>query len=240
MSAVDKKKLVIYTPDTRGVTVSPYGKGNMKIGLECFTFSRLPGLPTALALGEEKKTFPLHHGTCPGATEECLSICYARRPVEEQGAVYEMWTRNSNTEYVPPIPDECKYLRIHVSGDFSSVEYIQNWIHRLTERPDVKAWAYTRSWRVPEFARALKDLHDLPNIQLFASMDPSTRELPPAGWRRAWIEGDHRLHPRTEYTQRAITTPSLICPEETKRRANCIECGYCLIGNKSDVTFIRH
>jgi len=104
---------------------------------------------------------------------------------------------------VPPIPEECKLLRIHVSGDFDTVAYIHEWARRLIERPDVTAWAYTRSWRVPELLLALEILRTLPNVQLFASMDPSCADLPPQGWRRAWIWRDV---PKTF----ALTTPGRV------------------------------
>jgi hypothetical protein len=90
-------------------------------------------------------------------------------------------------------------------------------------------------------------------VQLFASMDKSCEELPPAGWRRAWIDGDERadlawfedgegkVKVRTEHNR--ITedgTPSYVCPEETGRQPNCEACGYCLRGKRGDVTFLQH
>ena len=248
-----KRYLRMYVPDTRGVTLEPrYGKGNLKIGLEVFTYSRLPGLPGRFALGlpNEQETAThtdriLHSGTCPGATTECQAICYARRPVVEQGLVHAMWQRNSLAEDVPPIPDEAKYLRLHVSGDFTSETYIENWTRRLTERPDVLMWAYTRSWRVTGLQLALEELRALPNVQLFASMDESTPELPLIGWRRAWIDGDSRAkHEGMQHTmdnwRTFDSTPSYTCPEETGRKPNCVSCNYCIKGTRGDVTFLRH
>lgn len=253
ITAEDKaKQLVVYIPDTRGVTVSRYGRGNLKIGLDgVFTYSRLPGKAHALGIPADSGW----SGTCPGATDECQSICYAARPVEEMGAVATMWLRNSMTDEVPPIPAECKLLRLHVSGDFDSVDYIKNWHLRLLNRPDVHAWVYTRSWRVPSLLPALELLRALPNLQMFASMDVSTPELPPAGWRRAWIDGDPRAGepiniashtPAAEriHSMQLLRTgddvKTLICPEETKAVANCEECRYCIDGQRNDVTFLKH
>src|SRR3990167_5992196 len=225
------KLLTLYLPDTRGVQISPYGYGNAKIGHSVFTYSRLPGHPNSRALGlPEEYT---RRGTCPGATLECQSICYAARPVAEQGVVYEMWRRNSDYESVPPIPDDCKLLRTHVSGDFTTVDYIEGWIVRLKERPDVTAWAYTRSWRVPELLPALERLRVLPNIQLFASMDSSTKDLPPTGWRRAWIDGDHRGNKFGHAASIRSTfddSRTYVCPEETGDKPNCKSCRYCFDG----------
>ncbi len=236
--------LVVHLPDTRGITISHYGKGNAKIGADVFTYSRLAGQYELL-------------GTCPGSTPECEEICYAKRI---KGIVSEIYRQNSRTDDVPTIPDECQLLRIHVSGDFNTPAYISNWVDRLTARPDVTAWAYTRSWRVPHLLANLEQLRDLPNMQLFASMDVSTVEMPPAGWRIAWIDGDPRAgrvravsaHENDstligedgfidfdlQYTQTG--TKAVICPEETGTARDCIDCGFCMVGQRNDVIFLKH
>lgn len=255
------RQLVVYIPDTRGVTVSRFGRGNLKIGLDgVYTYSRLPGHNDRDALGStdqqhfrDSSTQNPLVGTCPGATKECQAICYAARPVSEDGAVYRMWRENSETEDVPTeLPHDAKLIRIHVSGDFSSVGYIHGWWNLAAQYPWVKFWAYTRSWRVPDLLPALEDLRALPNVQLFASMDVSTPDLPPEGWRRAWIDGDPRAgepvlmeaHGLTVLSQHNFVTVdgkrSYICPEETKRRTNCEECRYCIDGKRNDVTFLKH
>lgn len=259
--SVITKPLTVYLPDTRGVVVSPFGKGNLKIGPGVYTYSRLPGLPSHPALGlvtggnlwDGRKR---DSGTCPGASEECQAICYAARPVAEDGAVAEMWAANSQTADVPALPDDATLLRLHVSGDFDSYDYIVNWIARMVERPDVTMWVYTRSWRIPELLPALEQLRALPNVQMFASMDVSVPEEAPAGWRRAWIDGDPRAgivhsiraHDTLAEGFRAFETQptqangikALICPEETKHVANCEECGFCFKGQRNDVVFLKH
>ena len=234
--------LIVYLPDSRGVEISRYGFGNLKLGLGVFTYSRIAG-------GDNRFG---SDGTCPGATDECEAICYAKRI---GGPTREVYARNSRTCDVPPIPDECKILRIHISGDFDSVAYIDNWITRLTERPDVTCWAYTRSWRVAELVPALERLRALPNVQLFASLDPSCQELPPAGWRRAWIwreqpknqwpkESRLKFHQGRNFSEHNAVacdgTPGYVCPEETGRKPDCLRCGYCFEGQKHDVVFLEH
>ena len=250
------KPLVVYLPDTRGVVLSRYGLGNLKIGPTVYTYSRLPGHPTHPTLGSRMGNgdFWLRFGTCPGATPECERICYAAWPVAEAGPVARIWTNNAISG-VPTIPDDAKLLRLHVGGDFDSVVYIKNWIARLAERPDVACWGYTRSWRVPGLLPALEELRALPNVQLFASMDKSHTDEPPAGWRRAWTDGDPRggnpyaihahsekaemfRHFETQHTGSGVKT--LICPEETKAVKNCEECGFCFAGPRNDVTFLVH
>ncbi len=251
---LDKQKfLTVYIPDTRGVQPLRYGRGNLKIGLDgVYTYSRLPGDPQFAALGGQSHNTP--NGTCPGATTECQAICYAARPVAEKGLVRQMWTNNSASEVVPPIPEDCKLLRIHISGDFTTVTYIYQWVDRLRERPDVRAWAYTRSWRVRTLLGPLETLRALPNMQLFASMDQSHTDEPPVGWRRAWIRGDERLSRRelkwvrpglgVRYSLALDVTHDRVssyrCPEQTGAKENCEACRYCFDGQRHDVTFYPH
>jgi hypothetical protein len=206
-----KKGIEVYLPDTRGVSISRYGKGNTKLGPNVFTYSRLPGRDM----------------TCPGATDACEAFCYAKRVA---GPVEQVWAGNGMSD-VPPIPDECALLRLHVGGDFDDVAYIDQWVSRLRERPDVQAWVYTRSWRVASLLPALERLRALPNVQMFASVDLDS-ELPPAGWRRAWLNDDERRHDDDVVTY--------VCPEETGDKSSCEACHYCISGQKHDVTFIRH
>lgn len=263
------KPLTFYIPDTRKVVRSNYGLGNLKIGPDVFTYSRLPGRPRKQALGlvdsrpiqdiaaDDPTWGVADHwpGTCPGSTPECERICYAARVTEEMGDVASMWLRNTMTDAVPPIPEEAKILRFHVSGDFNSVTYVSNWITRISARPDVQVWGYTRSWRVPELLQHLENLRALPNVQLFASMDKSTPEMPPDGWRRAWIDGDPRageVYKILAHTDKAAMfkhfevqdtgdhVKTLICPEETFAAKDCQECGFCFAGPRNDVTFLEH
>lgn len=263
--------LTIYLPDTRGVEISRYGRGNLKLGPRVFTYSRPAGNPTRRhisAMGLDTLATTL--GTCPGSTDECEAICYAKRI---QGPVFDLYTQNMRDD-VPELPVECELLRLHVSGDFDTVAYIENWITQLQRRPDVVTWAYTRSWRVPELVSALECLRALPNMQLFASMDPSCEDSPPTGWRRAWIDrtwDSAILHPerkletrlmyglygRGRYVQSPFErvksgdsydnttvvsdgTPSYVCPEETGRKVDCESCRYCFDGKRNDVTFLEH
>lgn len=218
--------------------------GNLKLGPDVVSYSRLPGRPSP------------HGGTCPGATPECLSICYAFRI---DGIVRQVYEQNSQTALLPrPLPEGTKYVRIHVSGDFDTIQYIEEWISLAEQNPAVRFWAYSRSWRVPELLPALERLRALPNVQIFASMDSSDDEQPDDDlfhdnyWRRAWLSTDERSgfpaltgfdeFPNAKF-ERARTDDgviSLTCPEESGLQPDCQTCGYCLLGQKGDVTFIVH
>lgn len=201
--------LIVYLQDSRDVEISRFGKGNNKIGESIYTFSRLPRRDG---------------GTCPGSTPWCERFCYAQHV---DGLVRDVWRINTQREIPPEIPADCRLLRLHVSGDFTTELYIERWRDRLLERPDVRMWTYTRSWRIPRLLQYLERLRTLPNVQVFASMDESTLELPPIGWRVAWIKGDP--------LQRGY-----VCPEETGRKRDCESCRFCFLGTKGDVVFLRH
>jgi len=202
-----RSKLEVFLPDTRGVTISRWGKGNLKIGPNVVTYSKIADV------------------TCPGATSWCREHCYAKRIGEPVASVHL-----TNTELgclVPELPIGTRLVRMHVSGDFDTVQYIQRWTQLAAWNLGVTFWAYTRSWRVPELLPDLEKLRAMPNVQLFASMDESTKDEPPAGWRKAWIEGDPRAK-------------GLVCPEERGKVENCEECGHCFKPRRPDVIFLRH
>lgn len=253
--------LTIRLPDTRGVIISRWGTGNEKLGTDgVYTYSRLPGSPDGrFAAASYKAGFAPNTsiGTCPGSTEACETICYAKRVVNT--AVWDVWKRNSDSETLPweddPLPADAKIVRIHVSGDFTTQSYIEAWIALATRRSEVLFFGYTRSWNVPQLLPGLERFRALPNVQLFASMD-GDMELPPEGWRRAWLEDDIRAisggGPGDEqglefflgegiHNFKAVDgEPVYVCPEETGRKPNCQACGYCIRGTSGDVVFLVH
>jgi len=184
-------------------------RGNPKTGSSVLTYSRAPGV------------------TCPGSSEWCAAECYAKQSMAQYANTRNQWTLNAETDAIPVIPKGEKLLRIHVSGDFDTPAYVMGWYFALKNRPDVTAWAYTRSWTVPAMLKSLEKLRSLPNVQLFASVDASMVASVPDGWRIAFIVGDDRFK-------------GLTCPEQTGDKADCVSCGYCFKGKRNNVAFITH
>ena len=172
--------------------------------------------------------------TCPGASDWCRGKdaerppCYADRMAQRRATNARSWAANDG-DAIPPIPEDATLIRYTVSGDLSSVAHIRALRSRLLERPTVRLWAYTRSWRVKALRRELnrlrRDCGD--RVQIFASMDRSIAERPPRGWRVAWLSDDDRAQ-------------GYACPEQDGRRPSCIACGYCFRGRKGDVVFTIH
>ena len=189
--------LTVHPIEDRRSLVSPWGKGNSKIGPGIYTYSKLPGRQS---------------GTCPGSSAECEMICYAKRVIMNK-PVWELWERNTvRGENLPDLPNDAKIVRFHISGDFDTWQYTRAWVMMCEDIPDVQFFGYTRSWRVPELLPMLEKLRALPNVELWASLDKSMIDLPPAGWRRAWLEGDPRIVQQGK-SYLVEGTPAIICPE---------------------------
>ena len=46
---------------------------------------------------------------------------------------------------VPELPEKCKALRIHASGDFYNQKYFDMWLDIARRNPSVEMWAFTKS-----------------------------------------------------------------------------------------------
>lgn len=220
-----RNELEVFLPDTRGVFISRWTKGNLKLGPSVYCYSRLPGRPE-------------DGGTCPGA-KECLEYCYSLRIRATTPLVWRVYKENTlNGPSLPSLPDEADLVRIHVTGDFDTIPYIESWIKLIKEHPDAAFWSYTRSWRVPELLPALERLRAYRNVQLFASMDRTSEDLPPPSWRRAYVAAPGLILKNLNPIVRGRR--AYVCPEEINRKASCEECGYCWAGRKHAVVFLQH
>lgn len=160
--------------------------------------------------------------TCPGASKECEAFCYAKK-----GNYHRFGLQRKYGEGTLNIPAKLRpIVRIHASGDFETVEYIEYWIQTVRKHPDTKFWAYTRSWNVPSLLPSLETLRSEPNIQLFASTDTSMPN-PPADWRIAYVETDTRF-------------TGMECLEQNGKMPDCKACGYCFRKPKGNVKFLMH
>lgn len=196
--------------------VPSIGRGNIKVG-PIPTFS----LPSRFS--------------CPGASSWCRMHCYAARFERIWPNCRLAYSRNLmltlNTprfvrEMLRAIPSNLPVLRIHVSGDFYASEYINAWFRIAHKRPSTTFWAYTRSWSISSLLEPLEELRDLPNVQLFASVDPGMPD-PPVGWRVAYIKDDLRAK-------------GVSCLHQEGKAASCFNCRYCFRPGKGDVVFRLH
>jgi hypothetical protein len=168
--------------------------------------------------------------TCPGASPWCRELMPDGRPrCYAEGKAYNRYSNLQQKYSTNPMEFPKRFhpqARIHVSGDFDSVEYIDLWIQKIQDNPSTNFWAYTRSWNVPYLLPKLEELRALPNMQLFASTDVSM-PTPPAHWRVAYIVGDTRFR-------------GMPCLEQTGKMPDCQTCGYCFNKPAGNVGFLEH
>ena len=184
--------------------------------------------------------------SCPGASVECAAFCYAKkgqmRMVHARGIYHANWEEAEKPTFVEDMlaaidKTKTKVFRIHVSGDFYSKGYIWKWLQIIDAMKDVKFFAYTRSWDVPDLLPALERLRSLPNMELFASVDPSMGD-PPKYWRVAYMEGDSRF--RKGLSIAPNQTAGIKCPEQAGTMPDCGACGYCFRKKRGNVEFKLH
>jgi hypothetical protein len=143
--------------------------------------------------------------TCPGATEFCEKICYALHGyIQFQEYIYFL-----NWAYIRLFPERffkavtqaklSPVFRIHVGGDFFSLEYLELWMRIIEARPDVRFFTYTRNWQngngriAKRYIGPLRELSRMENMRLVLSADQGTgvppKRLVPAAI-RAWLAYD--------------------------------------------------
>ena len=183
--------------------------------------------------------------SCPGASELCKEACYARKHRFGYAVVRRRlqwnWRQCLRDDFVERMVSEIRsrgvlVLRVHVSGDFWSVEYVERWLEIMRQAPRVRFYAYTRSWRIPSLAAALEKLAALSCMRLWYSTDDECGSPAniPANVRLAYLQTSDAPAPSAVdllfRVRRLRKLPALpvICPSETPAgHASQITCGAC-------------
>jgi len=107
---------------------------------------------------------------------DCHKSCYAMKAYRLYPACKNAWDRNfdiaKSGEFKPLIINQLSVakkvstVRIHVSGDFFSQEYINNWCEIIKTYPNFKFYTYTKVMSLFDFD-ALKNI---PNMNLINSI----------------------------------------------------------------------
>lgn len=168
--------------------------------------------------------------TCPGKTPFCERHCYGLRGNFNLPNVTEANERRLDAslrqDFVDIIVGEIRQVkapsfRLHVIGDFYSVEYIEKWIDIANQIPSIVFFGSTRSWRCDFLAVAIKRFRDLENVCMKASVDLTDTRYPHScGWRVWSVEGE-----------------GLTCPHDEGKVANCLACTRCWTKKDLDVSF---
>lgn len=134
-----------------------FGKGNKKLSKDIWTFS-LPAGRTcpgankcksmAVQMGNKRKIVdgPKTEFRCFAASQEVLygNVYEARK--HNLDALKAAGDSDSMAELISnSLPKRAKYVRIHVSGDFYSQEYLDAWCKVARKHPTITFYAYTKS-----------------------------------------------------------------------------------------------
>ena len=103
-------------------------------------------------------------------------------------------------------------VRLHVLGDFFSVDYVDFWANALRAYPALRIFGYTH--RRGDIGRAIK------------------RKLQNS---RAWI----RFSDKGGDMSANVGGEGILCPEQTGKTASCLTCGLCWTTRKA-ISFIEH
>lgn len=168
--------------------------------------------------------------TCPGKTPFCERFCFGLHGNFKLLNVKEANDRRLDAtlrpDFVDTIIKEIRKVnppafRLHVVGDFYSVEYIEKWIDIALELEVVIFFGSTRSWRCEFLSKTLKSFRDLKNVYIKASVDLSDPlGVPNCGWRTWSVEGE-----------------GIPCPHDAGLVANCTACRRCWTVKDFDLKF---
>ena len=137
--------------------------------------------------------------TCPYATEQCKTSCYAKKAERQYKQVLPCRQRNLGETRKSSFIDDMEqaigyytglpknrnkqaYFRIHESGDFYNLSYVYKWIEIAQRLPDVIFTAYTKSVKFIDIANkhipknlvirySIWDDTDLKDVQLAQKLE---------------------------------------------------------------------
>lgn len=122
----------------------------------------------------------------------CMEHCYAQRNNFLLPSVLKSLAWRLKQSQLPGFASQMitevqhfEFFRIHASGDFYSIAYINAWDRIIQGCPDTKFRTTTRR---DDFTKPLKALHELPNMIVRESLDP-TRSTPRMGLPVAALTG---------------------------------------------------
>ncbi len=203
-------------------------------------------------LGPDILTWSIDHASCLGKTAVCDKVCYVKDYMKRYNAVESAYKvraiRSMEADFVPRVQLEiiksgCSLVRIHVCGDFYSLQYLQKWIDIATALPNVRFNCFTRVWILPQFEAKLAEFGALSNVSLSLSLDSDNVKIPVPealkGVRKAYLSlNDSDLPPsdaficfRNDRKQVLYKLNGVrICPHEygTARKYLNVKCSKCL------------
>jgi len=112
-------------------------------------------------------------------------------------------------------------VRLHVLGDFYSVDYVKFWEKCLAKFPGLAIWGYT---------------HWHPNTPIGDEIN----RIRTAQWDRFSVRYSDYIQDVLSANSEEVADKGVICPEQTGKAKSCADCGLCWAMKKQPVIFKTH
>ena len=115
-------------------------------------------------------------------------------------------------------------IRLHILGDFYSVEYVEFWRSMLAMHPALHIYGYTAHYNNP-IQRAIKSIRIRYGSRFWVRYSRNDKSS--------------LIDIFASQAEKALETNAIVCPEQTGRAKSCLDCGLCWSVNKT-IAFIDH
>jgi len=210
-----------------------------------------------LPLGNSKLGKMVHHWSLPAneivcvmATALCASLCYAKKGRYRGKRVKDSYDENYQLSLEPKFGGLMvgliralfvRVVRIHASGEFYSIPYINKWTSIVRRSPNATFYCYTRCWQDKNMLPHLVELAGEPNFHMWWSCDKETGPPPYVkGVRSAYLKTGNNDDPwfevdlyfrdayRTKGVMKFGNDRTLVCPSENGvTKTTCSQCQLC-------------
>lgn len=203
-------------PAKRVKRVLKEGKNSRKLG-NLFTKGVWAGMPIFMLTLQER-------ATCPRTCKE-WAWCYgnnmpfAERIHDDGTLTRRLWGELAALAVEFP---NGFVVRLHVLGDFFSVDYVQFWADALDDFPPLRIFGFT--------ARRPNDPIGAALIRLVAAREER--------FMLRFSGAGYETH-CSEVVEKVEQATGLVCPAELEPNRSCATCGLCASSDKT-ITFIRH
>jgi len=171
--------------------------------------------------------------TCPNATDLCKRYCYAKKAeiyhnpfISRLDNTFSSIKNTFIEDIIKVISKKnCKYLRIHESGDFYSQQYLEKWFEICKRFPNITFLCYTQMYNL--------NWNGIPsNLIRYWSIWPDSKGVPKEGLKAYVIDNGKGKIP-------SIQLPEAIHHCHKGKTLTCENCLYCFNGN-GNVAFKIH
>jgi len=184
--------------------------------------------------------------------ESCKKSCYATKSYKQYPNVKNLWDKNFDnnliqlekdlTVQLKQIRKQKEYkrvIRIHQSGDFYSVDYINLWA-KLAKRFDtVLFYGYTKVMDYSNgFNKAINGLKDLDNVNIISSFIPNTKRKNYGSYEYAKRMADKHNLKLCPVNKHNPNGDKIHCGKHRDNKSGKIYCDHCLTND--NVCFVEH